>query len=196
MKKYLIVLLAALVMLTGQVALAAAQVDSLQTVEIIADDNVNIFDYSFFDSASEGKLIFTDLKNTYGGGASMSVDINTDTGADKIIIEVSGAYHGDNKDVHTLSVSLGSDHKGLMNVNIKNATPVVLNIYNGKLTIAAAGSKRVVNNVTSFAGTLTTQSISGTLNVYNATETVDAGSSIKTKNVNTDDIGKIISIFK
>ena len=33
-------------------------------------------------------------------------------------------------------------------------------------------------------------------NVYNATETVDAGSSIKTKNVNTDDIGKIISIFK
>ena len=90
MKKYLIVLLAALVMLTGQVALAAAQVDSLQTVEIIADDNVNIFDYSFFDSASEGKLIFTDLKNTYGGGASMSVDINTDTGADKIIIEVSG----------------------------------------------------------------------------------------------------------
>lgn len=47
MKKYLIVLLAALVMLTGQVALAAAQVDSLQTVEIIADDNVNIFDYSF-----------------------------------------------------------------------------------------------------------------------------------------------------
>ncbi|MBP7255306.1 MAG: hypothetical protein KBA19_06490, partial [Negativicutes bacterium] len=146
--------------------------------------------------ASEGKLIFTDLKNTYGGGASMSVDINTDTGADKIIIEVSGAYHGDNKDVHTLSVSLGSNHKGLMNVNIKNATPVVLNIYNGKLTIAAAGSKRVVNNVTSFAGTLTTQSISGTLNVYNATETVDAGSSIKTKNVNTDDIGKIISIFK
>ena len=95
-----------------------------------------------------------------------------------------------------MSVSLGSNHKGLMNVNIKNATPVVLNIYNGKLTIAAAGSKRVVNNVTSFAGTLTTQSISGTLNVYNATETVDAGSSIKTKNVNTDDIGKIISIFK
>lgn len=45
----------------------------------------------------------------------MSVDINTDTGADKIIIEVSGAYHGDNKDVHTL-VSLGSNHKGLMNV--------------------------------------------------------------------------------
>ena len=37
-------------MLTGQVALAAAQVDSLQTVEIIADDNVNIFDYSFLMS--------------------------------------------------------------------------------------------------------------------------------------------------
>ena len=69
MKKYLIVLLAALVMLTGQVALAAAQVDSLQTVEIIADDNVNIFDYSFFDSASEGKLIFTDLNNNYGVGS-------------------------------------------------------------------------------------------------------------------------------
>ena len=42
-------------------------------------------------------------------------------------------------------------------------------ILNSLLTIAAAGSKRVVNNVTSFAGTLTTQSISGTLNVYNAT---------------------------
>ena len=196
MKKYFMVLLAALIMMTGQVTFAAAAVDSLQTVDIIADDFVNIFDYSFFDSASEGKLVFTDLKNTYGSGASMSVDINTDSGSDRIIIEIDGAFHGDNKDVHTLSVSLGSNYKGLLNVNIKKGTPLVLNIYNGKLTIAAAGSKRVVSNVTSFAGTLTTQSVSGTLNVYNATENVEAGSQVKVKNVNTDDIGKIISIFK
>jgi len=170
MKKYLVSILVFGMLLVGQIASAAPAVEPLQTLDIIADNNVNIFEYSFFDIPAEGKLELYNLRNIWGGGAAMRIDINTDTGADSLVIEVSGAYNGDNKSAHMLSVSLKNKRMGLLNAQITRETPLIINIYKGKLTVAAGNTKRTVNNVDSFAGTMMTQSISGKLKVYSPDE--------------------------
>lgn len=70
------------------------------------------------------------------------------------IVVVSGAYNGDSLTTHMLSVSLRN--KGLINVSIAKSTPLVLNVKDGKLTVAAGGSKRTVDKVYSFGGSLHT----------------------------------------
>lgn len=179
MKRYFALILVLGMMVVGQIACAAPEVEPLQSLDILADNNVNIFNYSFLNSPAEGKLELYDLQNIWGAGAGMRIDINTDTGSDCLAIEVGGAYNGDNKNVHMLSVSLNNKGAALLTARITRETPLIINIYNGKMTVAAGGTKRTVNNVTSFAGTMMTQSITGKLKVYPPNENVNAGKVIK-----------------
>lgn len=67
----------------------------------------------------------------------------------------------------------------MLTAKLTRSTPLVINIYDGKLTVAAGGTKRAVNNVTSFAGTMMTQSITGKLKVYPPSESIDLGKVVK-----------------
>lgn len=168
MKKYLVLVLMLGIMLVGQTVFAAPEVEPLQSFEVIADNNVNIFNYSFFDSAAEGRVELYELQNIWGAGAGMRIDVNTDTGSDYLAIEVSGAYNGDKQSMHTVSVSLHNKRAALLTARIGKNTPLVLTINDGKLTVSAGGSKRTVANVISFPGSMMTQSISAKLKVYSA----------------------------
>jgi hypothetical protein len=196
MKKYFTVLMVLGMILVGQIAWAAPEVEPLQTLDILADNNVNIFDYTFFDSPSEGKLELYDLQNIWGAGAGMRIDVNTDIGSDYLAIEVSGAYNGDKKNVHMLSVALKNKGAALLNAQITRQTPLIINIYNGKLTVAAGGTKRTVANVTSFAGTMMTQSITGKLKVYPGTDDISAGKMVSNLTSDSSTVVKIISILR
>ena len=200
MKKKLVFLMFAL-LLAGSVASAAPVVEPLQTVEIQADNNVNIFDYNFMDEPGEARLELTQLTNIWGAGAVMRVDIETDNGKEELQVVVSGAYNGDNLTTHMLSVSLRN--KGLINVSIAKSTPLVLNVKDGKLTVAAGGSKRTVDKVYSFGGSLHTQSIKGLLRVYPGSDSVGAGSKVSgdsggNSSVNdaVDTVSRVVKIFR
>lgn len=203
MKKKLVFLMFAL-LLIGSVALAAPVVEPLQTVDIQADNNVNIFDYNFMDEPGEARLELTQLANIWGGGAVLRVDIETDNGKEELQVVVSGAYNGDNLTTHMLSVSLRN--KGLINVSIAKSTPLVLNVKDGKLTVAAGGSKRTVDKVYSFGGSLHTQSITGTLRVYPGSDSVNAGSLVSggsgsnggnaSVNDTVDTVSRVVNIFR
>ncbi|WP_018702111.1 MULTISPECIES: hypothetical protein [Sporomusaceae] len=203
MKKKLVFLMFAL-LLAGSVASAAPVVEPLQTVEIQADNNVNIFDYNFMDEPGEARLELTQLTNIWGGGAVLRVDIETDNGKEELQVVVSGAYNGDNLTTHMLSVSLRN--KGLINVSIAKSTPLVLNVKDGKLTVAAGGSKRTVDKVYSFGGSLHTQSIKGTLRVYPGSDSVNAGSLVSggsggnggnsSVNDTVDTVSRVVNIFR
>lgn len=203
MKKKLVFLMFAL-LLIGSVASAAPVVEPLQTVEIQADNNVNIFDYTFLDQPGEARLELTQLANIWGGGAVLRVDIETDNGKEELQVVVSGAYNGDSLTTHMLSVSLRN--KGLINVSIAKSTPLVLNVKDGKLTVAAGGSKRTVDKVYSFGGSLHTQSITGTLRVYPGSDSVNAGSLVSggsgsnggnsSVNDTVDTVSRVVNIFR
>ena len=203
MKKKLVFLMFAL-LLIGSVASAAPVVEPLQTVDIQADNNVNIFDYNFMDEPGEARLELTQLANIWGGGAVLRVDIETDNGKEELQVVVSGAYNGDSLTTHMLSVSLRN--KGLINVSIAKSTPLVLNVKDGKLTVAAGGSKRTVDKVYSFGGSLHTQSIKGTLRVYPGSDSVNAGSLVSggsgsnggnaSVNDTVDTVSRVVNIFR
>ena len=203
MKKKLVFLMFAL-LLAGSAASAAPVVEPLQTVEIQADNNVNIFDYNFMDEPGEARLELTQLTNIWGGGAVLRVDIETDNGKEELQVVVSGAYNGDNLTTHMLSVSLRN--KGLINVSIAKSTPLVLNVKDGKMTVAAGGSKRTVDKVYSFGGSLHTQSIKGTLRVYPGSDSVNAGSLVSggsggnggnsSVNDTVDTVSRVVNIFR
>ena len=203
MKKKLVFLMFAL-LLIGSVASAAPVVEPLQTVDIQADNNVNIFDYNFMDEPGEARLELTQLTNIWGGGAVLRVDIETDNGKEELQVVVSGAYNGDNLTTHMLSVSLRN--KGLINVSIAKSTPLVLNVKDGKLTVAAGGSKRTVDKVYSFGGSLHTQSITGTLRVYPGSDSIGAGSLVSggsgsnggnaSVNDTVDTVSRVVNIFR
>ena len=203
MKKKLVFLMFAL-LLVGSVVSAAPVVEPLQTVDIQADNNVNIFDYNFMDEPGEARLELTQLANIWGGGAVLRVDIETDNGKEELQVVVSGAYNGDNLTTHMLSVSLRN--KGLINVSIAKSTPLVLNVKDGKLTVAAGGSKRTVDKVYSFGGSLHTQSITGTLRVYPGSDSVNAGSLVSggsggnggntSVNDTVDTVSRVVNIFR
>ena len=203
MKKKLVFLMFAL-LLIGSVASAAPVVEPLQTVDIQADNNVNIFDYNFMDEPGEARLELTKLANIWGGGAVLRVDIETDNGKEELQVVVSGAYNGDSLTTHMLSVSLRN--KGLINVSIAKSTPLVLNVKDGKLTVAAGGSKRTVDKVYSFGGSLHTQSITGTLRVYPGSDSVNAGSLVSggsgsnggnaSVNDTVDTVSRVVNIFR
>ena len=203
MKKRLVFFVVALLLL-GSVASAAPVVEPLQTVEIQADNKVNIFDYNFMDEPGEARLELTQLANIYGGGAVLRVDIETDNGQEELQVVVNGDYNGDNLTTHMLSVSLRN--KGLINVNIAKSTPLVLNVKDGKLTVAAGGSKRTVDKVYSFGGSLHTQSITGTLRVYPGSDSVGAGSLVaggsdsnggnSSVNDTVDTVSRVVNIFR
>ena len=203
MKKKLVFLMFAL-LLIGSVASAAPVVEPLQTVDIQADNNVNIFDYNFMDEPGEARLELTQLANIWGGGAVLRVDIETDNGKEELQVVVSGAYNGDSLTTHMLSVSLRN--KGLINVSIAKSTPLVLNVKDGKLTVAAGGSKRTVDKVYSFGGSLHTQSITGTLRVYPGSDSVNAGSLVSggsggnggnsSVNDTVDTVSRVVNIFR
>ena len=203
MKKKLVFLMFAL-LLIGSVASAAPVVEPLQTVDIQADNNVNIFDYNFMDEPGEARLELTQLANIWGGGAVLRVDIETDNGKEELQVVVSGAYNGDSLTTHMLSVSLRN--KGLINVSIAKSTPLVLNVKDGKLTVAAGGSKRTVDKVYSFGGSLHTQSITGTLRVYPGSDSIGAGSLVSggsgsnggnsSVNDTVDTVSRVVNIFR
>ena len=203
MKKKLVFLMFAL-LLIGSVASAGPAVEPLQTVDIQADNNVNIFDYNFMDEPGEARLELTQLANIWGGGAVLRVDIETDNGKEELQVVVSGAYNGDSLTTHMLSVSLRN--KGLINVSIAKSTPLVLNVRDGKLTVAAGGSKRTVDKVYSFGGSLHTQSITGTLRVYPGSDSVNAGSLVSggsgsnggnaSVNDTVDTVSRVVNIFR
>ena len=203
MKKKLVFLMFAL-LLIGSVASAAPVVEPLQTVDIQADNNVNIFDYNFMDEPGEARLELTQLANIWGGGAVLRVDIETDNGKEELQVVVSGAYNGDSLTTHMLSVSLRN--KGLINVSIAKSTPLVLNVKDGKLTVAAGGSKRTVDKVYSFGGSLHTQSITGTLRVYPGSDSVGVGSLVSGGSVSNggnssvndtvDTVSRVVNIFR
>ena len=203
MKKRLVFFVVALLLL-GSVASAAPVVEPLQTVELQADNRVNIFDYNFMDEPGEARLELTQLANIYGGGAVLRVDIETDNGQEELQVVVNGDYNGDNLTTHMLSVSLRN--KGLINVNIAKSTPLVLNVKDGKLTVAAGGSKRTVDKVYSFGGSLHTQSITGTLRVYPGSDSVNAGSLVSggsgsnggnaSVNDTVDTVSRVVNIFR
>ena len=203
MKKKLVFLMFAL-LLIGSVASAAPVVEPLQTVDIQADNNVNIFDYNFMDEPGEARLELTQLANIWGGGAVLRVDIETDNGKEELQVVVSGAYNGDSLTTHMLSVSLRN--KGLINISIAKSTPLVLNVKDGKLTVAAGGSKRTVDKVYSFGGSLHTQSITGTLRVYPGSDSVNAGSLVSggsgsnggnaSVNDTVDTVSRVVNIFR
>ena len=203
MKKKLVFLMFAL-LLIGSVASAAPVVEPLQTVDIQADNNVNIFDYNFMDEPGEARLELTQLANIWGGGAVLRVDIETDNGKEELQVVVSGAYNGDSLTTHMLSVSLRN--KGLINVSIAKSTPLVLNVKDGKLTVAAGGSKRTVDKVYSFGGSLHTQSITGTLRVYPGSDSVNAGSLVSggsgsnggnaSVNDTVDTVSRVVNILR
>nr|WP_320147330.1 hypothetical protein [uncultured Anaeromusa sp.] len=203
MKKKLVFLVFSL-LLIGSVASAAPVVEPLQTVDIQADNNVNIFDYNFMDEPGEARLELTQLANIWGGGAVMRVDIETDNGKEELQVVVSGAYNGDSLTTHMLSVSLRN--KGLINVSIVKSTPLVLNVKDGKLTVAAGGSKRTVDKVYSFGGSLHTQSITGTLRVYPGSDSIGAGSLVSggsgsnggnsSVNDTVDTVSRVVNIFR
>ena len=203
MKKRLVFFVVALLLL-GSVASAAPVVEPLQTVELQADNRVNIFDYNFMDEPGEARLELTQLANIYGGGAVLRVDIETDNGQEELQVVVNGDYNGDNLTTHMLSVSLRN--KGLINVNIAKSTPLVLNVKDGKLTVAAGGSKRTVDKVYSFGGSLHTQSIKGTLRVYPGSDSIGAGSLVSggsgsnggnaSVNDTVDTVSRVVNIFR
>ena len=203
MKKRLVFFVVALLLL-GSVASAAPVVEPLQTVELQADNRVNIFDYNFMDEPGEARLELTQLANIYGGGAVLRVDIETDNGQEELQVVVNGDYNGDNLTTHMLSVSLRN--KGLINVNIAKSTPLVLNVKDGKLTVAAGGSKRTVDKVYAFGGSLHTQSIKGTLRVYPGSDSVNAGSLVSggsgsnggnsSVNDTVDTVSRVVNIFR
>ena len=203
MKKRLVFFVVALLLL-GSVASAAPVVEPLQTVELQADNRVNIFDYNFMDEPGEARLELTQLANIYGGGAVLRVDIETDNGQEELQVVVNGDYNGDNLTTHMLSVSLRN--KGLINVSIAKSTPLVLNVKDGKLTVAAGGSKRTVDKVYSFGGSLHTQSITGTLRVYPGSDSVNAGSLVSggsgsnggnaSVNDTVDTVSRVVNIFR
>ena len=203
MKKKLVFLMFAL-LLIGSVASAAPVVEPLQTVDIQADNNVNIFDYNFMDEPGEARLELTQLANIWGGGAVLRVDIETDNGKEELQVVVSVAYNGDSLTTHMLSVSLRN--KGLINVSIAKSTPLVLNVKDGKLTVAAGGSKRTVDKVYSFGGSLHTQSITGTLRVYPGSDSVNAGRLVSggsgsnggnsSVNDTVDTVSRVVNIFR
>ena len=203
MKKKLVFLMFAL-LLIGSVASAAPVVEPLQTVDIQADNNVNIFDYNFMDEPGEARLELTQLANIWGGGAVLRVDIETDNGKEELQVVVNGDYNGDSLTTHMLSVSLRN--KGLINVSIAKSTPLVLNVKDGKLTVAAGGSKRTVDKVYSFGGSLHTQSITGTLRVYPGSDSVNAGSLVSggsgsnggnaSVNDTVDTVSRVVNIFR
>ena len=117
---------------------------------------------------------------------------------------VSGAYNGDSLTTHMLSVSLRN--KGLINVSIAKSTPLVLNVKDGKLTVAAGGSKRTVDKVYSFGGSLHTQSITGPLRVYPGSDSIGAGSLVSggsgsnggnsSVNDTVDTVSRVVNIFR
>ena len=193
-----------ILLLIGSVASAAPVVEPLQTVDIQADNNVNIFDYNFMDEPGEARLELTQLANIWGGGAVLRVDIETDNGKEELQVVVSGAYNGDSLTTHMLSVSLRN--KGLINVSIAKSTPLVLNVKDGKLTVAAGGSKRTVDKVYSFGGSLHTQSITGTLRGYPGSDSVNAGSLVSggsgsnggnaSVNDTVDTVSRVVNIFR
>ena len=181
MKKYLVTIMVFSMIVLGQIVCAAPEVEPIQALDILADNNVNIFEYTFLDSPAEGKLELYDLQNIWGAGAGMRIPVNTDTGSDYLAIEISGAYNGDKKNVHMLSVVLREKGAALLTAQITRQTPLIINIYNGKLTVAAGGTKRTVDNITSFTGNLMTQSITGKLKVYSPTESIAASKNTSLK---------------
>ena len=203
MKKKLVFLMFAL-LLIGSVASAAPVVEPLQTVDNQADNNVNIFYYKIMGQPGEARLELTQLANIWGGGAVLRVDIETDNGKEELQVVVSGAYNADSLTTHMLSVSLRN--KGLINVSIAKSTPLVLNVKDGKLTVAAGGSKRTVDKVYSFGGSLHTQSITGTLRVYPGSDSVNAGSLVSggsgsnggnaSVNDTVDTVSRVVNIFR
>ena len=90
MKKWLVMISLLGIMMIGQVANAAQVPQLIQETEIVADNAVSPLDYSFFEEAGQGRLEFYNLKNLYGAGAGLIVDVNTEEGEDWLMMGFGG----------------------------------------------------------------------------------------------------------
>lgn len=159
-KKILLLLLVLSVIILGQTALAAPELQLVQTVDIVADKAVTPLDFSFFDQATPGRVELSNVKNLWGAGAGMIFYVNTDQGSDWLMLGFSGGMveiRLQNKKIVLFSERVN---------NITGKTPLIMVIQDGKLTVSLGNRSRVIDGMDSFSGSLTTQSIEGTLKVY------------------------------
>ncbi len=162
MKKILLLLSLFAALSLGQVAQAAPEL--VQTVDIVADNNVTPLDFSFFDEAAPGRVELSNVKNLWGAGAGMIFYVETDNGSDWLKLSFGGGMvqiRLQNKDIALFSEKVNA---------ISASTPLTLTIQDGKLTASIGKRTRTVSGVDSFSGKLTTQSIEGTLKAYHFSE--------------------------
>jgi len=167
MKKWLVMISLLGIMMIGQDANAAQVPQLIQETEIVADNAVSPLDYSFFEEVGQGRLEFYNLKNLYGAGAGLIVYVNTDEGEDWLMMGFGGGM---------IETRLMKSKFAILTERFSAVTrtnPLVLTIQDGNLTVAIGNKKRVVKNVNSFTGRLTTQSIMGNLKVYQFVEQQD-----------------------
>lgn len=165
MKK--LVLISFAILMLGMMFSPNTQAAALQesySSEMQADNGVNPFDYSFFESAGEGKLELKHLKNLWGAGAQIIVYVNTNEGSDWVITKFSGSQIQAallNRKYTILTETLPGIKVGQpINKSIS------MTIRDGVLTLTVGTQSKKVDGVNSFRGDLTTQSITGNIKAY------------------------------
>ena len=164
MKKVLLVALVISLMTFGQMAQVAAAPQLVQTVNVVADKNVTPMDSSFFDQPAAGRVELYNVKNLWGAGAGMIFYVETDQGADWLMLGFGSGMveiRLQNKKIALFSEKVTS---------ITPRTPLTMTIQDGKLTVEIGKRSRTVTGVNAFTGNFTTQSIEGTLKAYQFTE--------------------------
>ena len=160
MGKRIIIIWVCILLLSCQGAFAAPVFQMTQEMEIIADNAVTPLDYSFWEEPGMGQLEFHDLKNLYGAGAKLIVYVNTDAGKDWLIFGFGGGM---------IEVRLQNRQLAVLTERFSAVTktkPMVVMVENGALTVKIGDKSRKISNVQELTGTLTTQSISGKVKVY------------------------------
>lgn len=160
MSKRIIVLWVCILLLSCQGAFAAPVLQMTQEVEIVADNAVTPLDTSYCEEPQMGQLEFYDLKNLYGAGAKLRVYVNTDTGKDSLIFDFGGGM---------IEVRLQNRNLAVVTERFTAVTkvkPMVVKVEEGILTVKIGDKSKQISNVQELTGTLTTQSISGKVKVY------------------------------
>lgn len=172
MRKLVVVCLA--VLLLGIMFSPITQAAALQecySSEMQADNGVNPFDYSFFESAGEGKLELKNLKNLWGAGAEIIVYVNTSEGSDWVIIKFSGTQI--QAALLNRKYTIFTEPLPSIKVGQPINKSIGMTIKDGALTLTIGTKSKTVDGINSFRGDLTTQSITGNIKAYRFEEKAD-----------------------
>ena len=164
MRTFLITVIVIGAMLCGQAASAAPSWQLVQTVEVVADNNVTPLDFAFFDQEAQGKVELSNIKNLWGACADMIFYVNTDNGEDRLYLNFGGGM----VELRLLNKKTVLFSERVSNITSK--TPLVITIQDGKLTAELGRRSRMVSGVESFTGNLTTQSVEAKVKAYQFVE--------------------------